>query len=107
MKPLATTGKARSSVLPNVPTMDEAGVRGYEAVIWLGIMAPKGTPSEIVNRLNGEITKIVNRPDVRADWAKQGALPMTMTPDEFGRYETDDIAKWAHIVQISGAKPDQ
>jgi tripartite-type tricarboxylate transporter receptor subunit TctC len=107
VKALATTGRQRSSVLPNVPTMDEAGVRGYEAVIWLGIMAPKGTPPEIVNRLNAEITKIVNRPDVRADWAKQGAMPMTMTPDEFGRYETDDIAKWARIVQISGAKPDQ
>ncbi len=107
VRPLATTGKARSTVLPNVPTLDEAGVRGYEAVIWLGIMAPKGTPPEIVSRLNAEITKIVNRPDVRADWAKQGAAPMTMTPEEFGRYETDDIAKWARIVQISGAKPDQ
>jgi tripartite-type tricarboxylate transporter receptor subunit TctC len=107
VKALATTGKERSSVLPNTPTMDEAGLRDYEAVIWLGIMAPKGTPPEIVSRLNAEITKIVNRPDVRADWAKQGALPMTMTPDEFGRYEIDDIAKWAHIVQISGAKPDQ
>ena len=107
VRALATTGKARSTVLPNVPTLDEAGVRGYEAVIWLGIMAPKGTPPEIVSRLNAEITKIVNRPDVRADWAKQGAAPMTMTPEEFGRYETDDIAKWARIVQISGAKPDQ
>ncbi len=107
VRALATTGKSRSAVLPNVPTMDEAGVRGYEAVIWLGIMAPKGTPPEIVNRLNAEITKIVNRADVRADWAKQGAVPMTMTPEEFGRYETDDIAKWARIVQISGAKPDQ
>jgi len=107
VKALATTGKARSAVLPNVPTVDEAGVKGYEAVIWLGIMAPRGTPPDIVNRLNAEITKIVNRPDVRADWAKQGAAPMTMTPEEFGRYETDDIAKWARIVQISGAKPDQ
>jgi len=107
VRALATTGKARSTVLPNVPTMDEAGVKGYEAVIWLGVMAPKGTPPEIVSRLNAEITRIVSRPDVRADWAKQGAAPMTMTPEEFGRYETDDIAKWARIVQISGAKPDQ
>jgi tripartite-type tricarboxylate transporter receptor subunit TctC len=107
VKALATTGKVRSTVLPNVPTVDEAGVAGYEAVIWLGIMAPKGTPPEIVNRLNAEITRIVSRPDVRADWAKQGAASMTMTPEEFGRYETDDIAKWARIVQISGAKPDQ
>jgi tripartite-type tricarboxylate transporter receptor subunit TctC len=107
VRPLATTGKTRSSVLPNVPTMNEAGVPGYEAVIWLGIMAPKGTPSAIVAKLNGEITKIVNRPEVRADWAKQGAAPMSMTPEEFARYTADDIAKWERIVKISGAKPDQ
>jgi len=107
VRALATTGKTRSSVLPNVPTMNEAGVPGYEAVIWLGIMAPKATPSAIVAKLNAEITKIVNRPEVRADWAKQGAVPMSMTPEEFARYTADDIAKWERIVKISGAKPDQ
>jgi len=107
VRPLATTGKTRSPVLPNVPTMSEAGVTGYEAVIWLGIMAPKGTPAAIVTKLNAEITKIVNRPDVRAEWATQGAAPMTMTPAEFARYTADDIAKWERIVKISGAKPDQ
>ncbi len=74
VRPLATTGKARSSVLPNVPTMNEAGVAGYEAVIWLGVMAPKATPPAIVNRLNAEIRRIVARPDVRDEWAKQGAV---------------------------------
>ena len=107
VRALATTGKTRSSVLPNVPTMSEAGVPGYEAVIWLGIMAPKGTPPAIVAKLNAEITKIVNRPEVRAEWAKQGAAPMSMTPEEFARYTADDIAKWERIVKISGAKPDQ
>ena len=107
VRPLATTGKARSQVLPNVPTMNEAGVPGYEAVIWLGIMAPKGTPPAIVAKLNGEITKIVNRLEVRAEWAKQGAVPMAMTPEEFARYTADDIAKWERIVKISGVKPDQ
>ena len=107
VRPLATTGKARSQVLPNVPTMNEAGVPGYEAVIWLGIMAPKGTPPAIVAKLNAEITKIVNRPEVRAEWAKQGAVPMAMTPEEFARYTADDIAKWERIVKISGVKPDQ
>jgi len=107
VRPLATTGKTRSSVLPNVPTMNEAGVPGYEAVIWLGIMAPKGTPPAIVAKLNAEITKIVNRPEVRAEWAKQGAVPMAMTPEDFTRYTADDIAKWERIVKISGAKPDQ
>src|SRR6202158_2917891 len=72
VRALATTGKARSSVLPNVPTMSEAGVPGSEAVIWLGVMAPKGAPPEIVRRLNAEITAIVGRPEVRDDWARQG-----------------------------------
>ncbi len=107
VKALGTTGKSRSPVLPGVPTIDESGVAGYEAVIWLGLIAPKGTPAPIVNRLNAEITKIVNRPEVRQEWAKQGAIPMVMTPDEFGRFLADDIAKWDRIVKISGAKPDQ
>jgi tripartite-type tricarboxylate transporter receptor subunit TctC len=104
---LATTGKVRSSVLPNVPTLAEAGVPGYEAVIWLGVMAPKGTLPEIVRRLNAEITTIVGRPEVRDDWARQGAVAMRMNPEEFGRYIVDDIAKWERIVKISGAKADQ
>lgn len=107
VKALATTGKLRSSVLPNVPTMSEAGVPGYEAVIWLGIMAPKGTPTEIVKRLNTEIEKLVAKPEVRDEWAKQGATAMTMTPEEFGRYLNDDIVKWERIVKISGARVDQ
>jgi tripartite-type tricarboxylate transporter receptor subunit TctC len=107
VRPLATTGKVRSSVLPNVPTMSEAGVPGYEAVIWLGVMAPKGTPPEIVRRLNAEITTIVGRPDVREEWSRQGAVAMKMSPAEFGRYIVDDIAKWERIVKISGARADQ
>ena len=107
VRPLATTGTARSPVLPNVPTMNEAGVAGYEAVIWLGVMAPKGTPPAIVNRLNAEIRKIVARPDVRDEWAKQGAVGMLMTPEEFSRYAADDVVKWERIVKLSGAKPDQ
>jgi tripartite-type tricarboxylate transporter receptor subunit TctC len=107
VRALATTGKVRSTTLPNVPTMNEAGVPGYEAVLWLGVMAPKGTPPTIVAKLNAEITKIVNRADVKAEWAKQGAVPMTMTPEEFARYTADDITKWERIVKISGAKPDR
>ena len=107
VKALGTTGKTRSTVLPAVPTIAEAGVPGYEAVIWLGLIAPKGTPSAIVNRLNAEITKIVSRADVRVDWEKQGAIPMVMTPDAFGRFLADDIVKWERVVRISGAKPDQ
>ena len=107
VRPLATTGKTRSTVLPNVPTMNEAGVAGYEAVIWLGVMAPKATPPAIVNRLNAETRKIVSRPDVRDEWAKQGAVGMLMSPEEFSRYVADDIVKWERVVKLSGAKPDQ
>src|SRR5437773_922865 len=103
---LGTSGKTRSTVLPDVPTVAET-VPGYEATIWVGLVAPKGTPPAIVNRLNAEITRIVSRPDVRRDWGAQGAVAMTMTPDEFGKYIADDIVKWERIVKISGAKPDQ
>ena len=106
LKAFGTTGKARSPVLPDVPTVSEAGVPGYEAVIWLGIMAPAATPRPIVERLNAEIRKVVNNPEVKDAWAKQGAAPMSMTPDDFGQYMKDDIAKWASIVKISGAKVD-
>jgi tripartite-type tricarboxylate transporter receptor subunit TctC len=106
VKALATTGKARSAVLPDVPTMNEAGVPGYEATIWLGVMAPKGTPAAIVNKLNAEIAKITGNADVRRQWAGQGTTAMTMGVDEFSRYVNDDIAKWANIVKVSGAKAE-
>ncbi len=107
VRALGTTGKTRSSVLPDVPTISEAGVPGYEATIWLGVMAPKGTPAPVVAKLNAEIAKIVARPEVKSDWARQGAVGMTMSPEEFGRYVVDDIAKWERVVKISGARPDQ
>ena len=107
LRALATSGKVRSSVLPEVPTLNEAGVPGYDAVIWLGIMAPAGTPRSIIDRLNTEITRATNAPEMKDAWAKQGAVAMAMSPDEFGRYIREDIDKWARIVKISGAKPDQ
>lgn len=106
VRSIAGTGRTRSPNLPEVPTMAEAGVPKYEATIWLGIMAPKGTPAAIVNRLNAEIRKIVAQPEVKALWAQQGAIPMSMTPAEFDQYIETDIAKWATIVKVSGAKPD-
>jgi len=106
LKAFGTTGKTRSPVLPEVPTVSEAGVPGYEATIWLGIVAPAGTPKPIVDRLNAEIRKVVGNAEVKDAWAKQGAAPMNMSPDEFGQYMKDDIAKWANIVKISGAKVD-
>ena len=107
LKALGTTGKTRSAVMPEVPTMSEAGVPGYEATIWLGLMAPTGTPRATINKLNAEINKIVARADVKADWAKQGVTSMNMGVDEFAQYLRDDIEKWARVVKLSGAKADQ
>src|SRR5436190_1135656 len=106
LKGLATSGKSRSAVTPQIPTVAEAGVPGYEATIWLGLMAPAGTPRPIVERLNAEVQKAINAPDIKDNWGKQGALPMAMSPDEFGRFLQEDIAKWSKLVKATGMKVD-
>jgi tripartite-type tricarboxylate transporter receptor subunit TctC len=103
---LGTTGKARSSVMPEVPTISEAGVPGYEATIWLGLMAPAGTPRPVLEKLNGEVNKIINAPDVKETWGKQGAVPMGMPVDEFGKFLREDIEKWSKLVKATGMKVD-
>ena len=107
LKALGTSGKSRSGVLPEVPTLSEAGVPGYDAVIWLGIMAPAGTPKAVVDRLNTEITRATGTAEMREAWSRQGAVAMSMSPEEFAGFMREDIEKWARIVRISGAKPDQ
>lgn len=107
VRALATSGVKRSSVTPELPTIAEAGVKGYETTIWLGIMAPAGTPRPVLERLNAEITKVANRADVREAWGKQGAVPMIMTVAEFDKHLNADIAKWAKVVKIAGARTDK
>jgi len=107
VRALGTSGRIRSSVAPELPTLAEAGVKGYETTIWLGIMAPTGTPRAAIERLNAEITKVTSRPEVKKTWNDQGAQPMAMTVAEFEKYLHADIAKWAKVVKISGAKADQ
>jgi tripartite-type tricarboxylate transporter receptor subunit TctC len=106
VKPLGTSGRVRSLALPNVPTLAEAGIPGYEATIWLGVMAPVGTPQAIVDRLNAEIGKILARPDIAAAWRAQGANPMIMRPDEFGGYMRSEIERWAKVIKANGIKSD-
>jgi tripartite-type tricarboxylate transporter receptor subunit TctC len=109
IKALATTGLQRSATLPNVPTVSESGVaglKGYEATLWLGLMAPKGTPAAVVNRLNAEVAKVTSNLEVRRAWAAQGTVALTMNVDEFTRYLNTDITKWARIVKVSGATVD-
>ena len=106
VRALGTTGRKRSSVMPDVPTIAEAGVPGYEATIWLGMMAPKGTPRPVLEKLNASVNKIINSPEVKETWAKQGAVPMGMSIDEFDKFLRADIVKWAKVVKLSGAKQD-
>jgi len=105
VRPLATTGKTRSSVLPDVLTAGETGVPGYEATIWLGLMAPTGTPKPIIDKLNGAVNEIVKRPDIVKLWKDQGAVPMSMTPEEFDKFLRGDIVKWADVVKTIADKP--
>jgi len=107
VRALGTTGLKRSKVLPDVPTVSESGVKGYESPIWLGVMAPAGTPKAITERLNAEITKVTSRPETTAAWDKQGAQALSMSVAEFEKYLNADIAKWAHVVKVSGARQDR
>src|SRR5258708_4869526 len=106
VRALATTGLKRSTVLPDVPTLAEAGVPGYDATIWLGIMAPAGTPKAIVDKLNAEINRIISTPAIKDVWARQGAVPMNMSPEQFAKYMREDIDKWAKVGKMSGATVD-
>ena len=106
VRAIATTGRQRSEVLPDVPTLSEAGVPGYEATIWVGLMAPKGTPKDVVDRLNQAVSKIASQADIRQQWAKQGAVSMVMNPAVFDKYIQDDVAKWAQVIRAANIKMD-
>jgi tripartite-type tricarboxylate transporter receptor subunit TctC len=106
VRAIATSGHTRSTIMPSVPTVAESGVPKFEATIWLGLMAPKGTSSEIVNKLNQAVLKIINKPEVKDLWATQGAYPMIMTPNEFDKFLVADVNKWAAVVKSAGIKPE-
>ncbi len=103
VRALGSTGLKRAAITPDVPTVAESGVPGYEMSIWLGLMAPKDTPKAIVDKLNAEVRKVLARDDVKAAWAKQGAFPLEMSPAEFDTYLKKDIEKWAGVVKSTGA----
>ena len=106
VRALGTSSSKRSSVLPEVPTIAEAGVPGYESTIWIGLMAPAGTPKPIVDKLNAEIRKVITKADVKAAWDKQGAVALNMSPAEFDAYLRKDIEKWAKVVKEANIKPN-
>ena len=100
VRALATTGATRNPLTPDLPTVAET-VPGYEATIWLGVMAPKGTPKDVIAYLNKHINTVIENPEVKAAWLKQGAVPMVKTPDEFGTFLNKDIEKWANVVKTA------
>ena len=101
VRALGTSGLKRSTILPDVPTLDEAGAPDFQATLWVGFMAPKGTPQPVIDLLNREITKIVQRPEIQAAWEKLGATPMMMTQADFTKFMQDQIDKWAQVIQAN------
>jgi tripartite-type tricarboxylate transporter receptor subunit TctC len=105
VRALGTSGKTRSPILPDVPTMAEAGVPGFNATLWVGFMAPAGTPKPIVDKLHDEITRILRRPDIKQAWEKTGATPIVMTQPEFKTFMDVQVAKWAEVIKTNRIAP--
>ncbi len=101
---LATTGKQRMPNLPEVPTIREAGIEGADVLIWYGVVAPAATPKDVVARLNREIVKIMNTPDVREKFSQQGVDPASSTPDEFAQMIRDEVTRWGKVIRSAGIK---
>jgi tripartite-type tricarboxylate transporter receptor subunit TctC len=103
---LAVTGDKRSAAAPELPTVAETGLPGYEVSVWYGVLAPAGTPSAVINRLHTEIVKIMKLPDITTRWATLGAEPLSNTPEQFAAFLRSDLVKWTKVVRDSGAKVD-
>ena len=104
LRPIAVTTTKRYPGLPDIPTISESGVPGFEAVAAFGVLAPAGTPREVVTRLNTEINRAVKLPDMQERFLQQGATPAPGTPEEYAAFTRSEIAKWAKVVKVSGAK---
>jgi tripartite-type tricarboxylate transporter receptor subunit TctC len=105
VRPIGTSGKTRSPILPDVPTLDESGAPGFQATLWVGFMAPAGTPPEIVERLNREIAKAVSQPEIKRQWEEQGAVPMVMTQPQFTAFMQAQVDKWAEVIRSNNVLP--
>lgn len=102
MKPLAVTGTRRHPLLPDVPTFEESGYKGFDGVQWYGIVGPANLPAPIVKRLNDEIAKLLQSPDLADRLSGEALQPMPMTPEQFGQYMRDDIVKWSKLAKDRG-----
>ena len=104
VRTIATTGLKRAPSTPDVPTMSESGAEGFETNIWFGLMAPAGTPPEVVEKLDGEVHRALARPEIGAVWSAQGVTPWTVSRTTFDKFLRDDIAKWEKVVKATGVK---
>ena len=106
LRAIAVTGPRRFSEMPGIPTVSEAGVPGFVITGWFGVLAPAGTPREIISKLSTEIVKIVQLPAVQERFASLGTVPVGNTPEEFAAFLRAEIEKWSRVVKASGARPD-
>jgi len=103
--PLAVTGAQRSPAAKDLPTMVEAGIKGYESSTWYGLVAPAGTPADIINKLNAEVVAAVKSPDLSERLSREGADPVGNSPAEFGKYMQSEIDKWRKVIKAAGIQP--
>jgi tripartite-type tricarboxylate transporter receptor subunit TctC len=106
LRVLATPSGKRSAAMPDVPTIAESGLPGFDVQPWFGVVAPAGTPAPVINRLHAELAKVMQRPEVRQKLASLGAEPTTTTPKEFAGFIDSEITRWAAVVKQSGAKSE-
>jgi tripartite-type tricarboxylate transporter receptor subunit TctC len=106
LRAIAVTGPQRFSEMPDIPTVSEAGVPGFVITGWFGVLAPAGTPREMINKLGAEIVKVVQHPAVQERFASLGTVPVGSSPEEFAAFLRAEIEKWSRVVKASGARPD-
>lgn len=106
LKALAVTSTKRSPILPEVPTVSESGLKGFEALQWFGVFGPAGLPRDLVARLHGEIQRIVQTPELKDRLTKLASEPLVGTPEQFAAFQKSEIAKWAKVVKASGTRLD-
>jgi tripartite-type tricarboxylate transporter receptor subunit TctC len=105
LRVLGVTSRQRCEVLPEVPTLDEAGLKGYEAVAWAGLNAPAKTPKDVVTRINGAVAKVVNAPEFRERLKAEGSEPAVGTPEAYAAFLAEETAKWRKVIAFAGIKP--